>query len=751
MGAGKSSVVDGICYALFGTFPALNSKRVTLSETIRKHPNPAESAKVTLFFDVNGESYSLERLVLNEKSNQATLRCNGKVLAGPSPREVNDRVETLLGMDFELFSRAVYAEQNHTDYFLRLSPGQRKEKLDELLGLARYEQVRSRSLQLQNRFKRVLEAQQKTLQSLQGSFSAADWNQLAEQVANGEKELIETERVALEKKKSEEHARLRVNQMRDLQQSFRKMHEDWVKETALMNQCQGELEELKRKLPMAWPTKAEIESQEARLKEESKAVIMLGQTRQRLGGQLSAAKDSWQKTKLELDKMPAGSVVELSMELKRQLERAGELEQLVEKRVVEAKGILATISPKEASYNLLVKQKNQLLSLGQDNCPICLQKLDEAHRDHVITDLQVQITPLMAELEQLRESLHLCENQHIVVKKELDDCKQTVEKTRTALMGAEKRKMLEDQLRDFEQSVNALQKEMDSLPSFTEKDLLKVESELQQCTLFLQGFSLMEKLSLLEKNVVRKEQSLKEIGFSEEALRMAEGELDGAFKQKLESEHAFSNLKLKVGAAQKEFARLGLVQAEITKLSEQCNRFETAVTNLGIFGQTLMDVQGKLRVELVGTINESISQVWGRIYPYRDLISCQIGVDESGGYEIEVIRQSGEKSRVEGILSGGERMSAALALRMSFALVLTQNLSWLILDEPTHNLDQKGVKELGNTLRGTLPSLVDQVFIITHDPLLEVAATASVYEIGRDKDVQGVSVPVRKEFLRIED
>ena len=36
MGSGKTSVIEAICYALFGTFPALNRKEVSIEEVIEK-------------------------------------------------------------------------------------------------------------------------------------------------------------------------------------------------------------------------------------------------------------------------------------------------------------------------------------------------------------------------------------------------------------------------------------------------------------------------------------------------------------------------------------------------------------------------------------------------------------------------------------------------------------------------------------------------------------------------------------------
>ena len=66
-------------------------------------------------------------------------------------------------------------------------------------------------------------------------------------------------------------------------------------------------------------------------------------------------------------------------------------------------------------------------------------------------------------------------------------------------------------------------------------------------------------------------------------------------------------------------------------------------------------------------------------------------------------------------------MIACLALRLAFAKVLTQNLSLLILDEPTHNLDEKAIRTFIDVIQYKLSNFLDQLFIITHDEKLAEA------------------------------
>jgi exonuclease SbcC len=70
-------------------------------------------------------------------------------------------------------------------------------------------------------------------------------------------------------------------------------------------------------------------------------------------------------------------------------------------------------------------------------------------------------------------------------------------------------------------------------------------------------------------------------------------------------------------------------------------------------------------------------------------------------------------------LSGGEKVSVALALRLGMAHFMgSSNLNFIILDEPTTHLDQERRKSLVNVLVQAFESNIDaisQFIIITHD------------------------------------
>jgi len=120
------------------------------------------------------------------------------------------------------------------------------------------------------------------------------------------------------------------------------------------------------------------------------------------------------------------------------------------------------------------------------------------------------------------------------------------------------------------------------------------------------------------------------------------------------------------------------------------------------------------------------------IYPYGDFSGARLEPLEKD-YSLE-LEANGKWVPVEGFASGGERACAVLAMRVALAMVLVPNLKWLILDEPTHNLDEQGIRSLITVLRDRLPEIVDQVFVITHDENMKEAASGKLYRLERKKE-----------------
>ncbi len=87
MGAGKSSAIEAISFALFGTFPALKSRKVKIEELIMQRPSKQAKAIVELEFEADGKKYEVKRSITAKKSSEVQLFKEGKLIEAQPVRQ----------------------------------------------------------------------------------------------------------------------------------------------------------------------------------------------------------------------------------------------------------------------------------------------------------------------------------------------------------------------------------------------------------------------------------------------------------------------------------------------------------------------------------------------------------------------------------------------------------------------------------------------------------------------------------------
>jgi len=136
-GAGKSSVLDAITFALYGRVPRMGGASV---KDLISHGR--DRMTVTLRFAVRDRQFLVTRVV--RRSTTAGSCQLDEIVGGLSTpvasgaREVAAAVERLVGLDYEAFTHAVILPQGEFARFLKGDPSQRRRILQELLRLTVY-------------------------------------------------------------------------------------------------------------------------------------------------------------------------------------------------------------------------------------------------------------------------------------------------------------------------------------------------------------------------------------------------------------------------------------------------------------------------------------------------------------------------------------------------------------------------------------------------------------------------------------
>lgn len=136
-GSGKSTVIDGITFALFGAVARYDDNRA-VAPVINQL---ATEARAELEFEVDGEGYTAVRVVrrtdVGATTKEARLERGAEILAGRAS-EMGEAVEKALGLDFDRFTKTVVLPQGRFARFLHDQPRDRQEVLRQLLGLDLY-------------------------------------------------------------------------------------------------------------------------------------------------------------------------------------------------------------------------------------------------------------------------------------------------------------------------------------------------------------------------------------------------------------------------------------------------------------------------------------------------------------------------------------------------------------------------------------------------------------------------------------
>ncbi|GAA1781381.1 SMC family ATPase [Pseudarthrobacter sulfonivorans] len=150
-GAGKTSVLDAVCFALYGSVPGARQDGKRLRSD---HAEPALEPSVTCEFSAQGRHFEVTRSPAWDKpsargkngftTQQAKTLLRERIAGAWTDRsgrndEAGAEITALLGMDREQFTRVVMLPQGDFAAFLRSKASDRLELLQKLFGTQRFE------------------------------------------------------------------------------------------------------------------------------------------------------------------------------------------------------------------------------------------------------------------------------------------------------------------------------------------------------------------------------------------------------------------------------------------------------------------------------------------------------------------------------------------------------------------------------------------------------------------------------------
>jgi DNA repair exonuclease SbcCD ATPase subunit len=146
-GSGKTTILDAMCYALYGA--SSGGKRGELSAMRCKLAQPKDETFVEFIFDCGGKRYKftrsmkLSRKNINEYHNCLVLRDGvfEPIFENPKMREVNRQAQRIIGLSYEQFRQVIILPQGQFENLLLAKSEEKEQILVSLFHADRWQRI----------------------------------------------------------------------------------------------------------------------------------------------------------------------------------------------------------------------------------------------------------------------------------------------------------------------------------------------------------------------------------------------------------------------------------------------------------------------------------------------------------------------------------------------------------------------------------------------------------------------------------
>ena len=751
-GAGKTTILDSIAIALYGT-DWLKRRRIRLSDLVTMG---ASVGVVRLLININGRRYTVQRAFTREKviETQTYVMNEDGVRVAERDREVTRWVTENLGVDVELFN-LLYARQGELRDVLEVN--RREEfKLDKLLKIDSMDKLQTEVLR---GIERRLEGEAKALEAAikensnereriekRLSEARARVKEL-ESMISGLGEELSRKEAELSELKNEERRLIGVRER------FNTINDELNRLRDELNRLNAEVEELKAKVKEKEMLKARAREIEDKLKASRglrDEVSRLEELVNELGGRVRELESKESMIK-ELERQRSDlnrQIRELEDELE-ELREIRERRRGLEERIREVTLRLRELDELRARRTSLMEELNhineELNILKQSNepvCPVCKRPLNPDDRERIIKENAERMKRIREELSSINSRLRDYDN----LKEDEEDLRGKLAQVNVA---EERIPTLESRLRELRGRLTELNEELEAIKGEV-KELAKLREEYNNANARLRQLrnqlksleslqeeylrisaelaknpeaelnSLLNNKSRIEARVSELEDEAKRLSGEltrlsniEELVSKVDDEVKGLRARLEQGRGSLSQLISSIGEMENEAKRIGEL---ISKRSERLRFIRGKLQEVAKLASAIEGAKPALRRALLNAINEELRDTF-KVLRHKESLA-EIYVTED--YEVMVKRSDGRELPVS-MLSMGEKNLVALVLRFALSKALLGDIPIMLLDEPTEHLDSEHRRRVSNWLRD-LSDVVDTLIVTSHVDAFENTA-----------------------------
>jgi len=779
IGSGKSSVLMGIEFALFGLGSqkpeALLSKKAT-------------EGSVILNFEVDGQKYEIKRK-LKRKGDSVSQDPKGSYLLSDgqseplSPTELKQRVLQILNFnepgdplsESRIFRYAVFTPQEEMKQILRDSR-RRLETIRKAFGVEDYKTAADNAKALssvlkmqmavfQERFSKLnenkeeLEQIKTTYKGLENTLSKLELekNKIADKVKELEQEksqLYKKEKDKVELVSKIENIKSKIESDESLIESYDEQLQEKLDEIDDIKSKFSDIKKIKKPTDKTLP---EIEKEIIKFSKIRDNVISLASRKVHLNSDITKL----QRILGPMKKFTAKYCQDKINEHQKVLEEGNKEQERLEKLIEKQKELKIR---SESEISLLKENLDNVAKLGA-NCPYCDHKLTKDHirkleterkeklaqNEKILKDSEQKLAELLFEKERVDARVLSTQDEIEEIGRYLPDLKDFHEKSTKFTILEKELQVAQGQIVIFEeksfpnegrfedavqyfgglkdsliQYQNASMKSQD-LEKRQERTELAVENNKKH------KVQIQEKISKLQKDVKSVQTKLKSFAGLDEEIEKIEdvlGEKNGILSRTKET---IAENKANLKNSKEQITKLEVEISQAEKWQVKHAKFSNYFDWLREF---FIPTVEQIEKQVLLSIQQSFNEIYRRWYSVLiDDTTKESRIDEEF---TPIIEQDGYEQDVD-YLSGGEKTSIALAYRLTLNSMMRQETeslksNLLILDEPTDGFSKTQLSKVRDVLQ-ELKS--QQIILVSHEKELETYVD-NIFQITKNAGISSI-------------
>jgi len=727
-GAGKSTIFDGITWALYGKTQATELAGLNQEDLIR---DGEEQMGVELLFSLGGNKYRISRY-LDKRGVNAKLWMNKRIQATKT-REVGEMIEKVLGLDSKAFVASSFIRQKEIDLLSSKRSSERRGIINRLFNLKIYEKF-EKSAKEKKKFE---ELETKSLSGKKEIFE----KEIEQIKVLGEEEKIlqkEVNEIFNEYNDSKDNLERKERELKVLEEEKRIYDENVKKREVLseklrsrkeylevLNRDLGDIkraeEEYKKKIPEYkkykeikqyfkeidlkrdnyTKLKNQLKIEENTLETEIKNIVSnIKKIEENI-------KDNSEKIKKFEEMIKELPEIRTKIKVYKELKlKVGEHENSIEKIIKKINDIEQHLTKYNTEKNTLFDGLNEIEGVGiGKKCPLCKRELDEEHYIKLtseykekIREKELNISRVSKTKEKALELLNEKKEERDRLKSDLQDIENLRERENILSIHESNITSIKGEIEKLENNIEVLKKEKESIINEKNAKIKKIKGGIEE-THFEEEEYLRLKKELEEKEEIEKEVS----AFKEKISKKGEIEnrvstlnkeiekikkfLQGIYEvieRKKENAEKYKELKEELEKIRKSYLE---VSKKYTAKSTELKSLQKRIKELESKKKELKDIEIKIKqkeekIREYSILSEAFTSIpvsiQNRLKPRIALETSQL-VDEmtEGKYsEIELDEDYGILVGYDNELypvsrfSGGEKDLINLCLRIAVSRVL---------------------------------------------------------------------------------